>query len=109
MKIHKTNKYTLIKPTETSFTDFFKEFNAKDFEKEHLMIDFLDCFKPSHVEIEQFSKIARTKKEGGTSFILICSSVEIDELEDEDISLVPTLIEAEDILEMDAMERDLGL
>ena len=43
----------------------------------------------------------------GTSFVLVCNEVDIDEVPDE-ICIAPTFEEALDILEMDAIERDLG-
>ena len=55
------------------------------------------------------SKIAAAKKEQGTSFVIVSETIEVDALEDEMLSVVPTLLEAQDILDMDAMERDLGL
>ena len=48
-----------------------------------------------------------TTKENEKSFVLIANTVEIDDFEDETLSVVPTLIEAEDVLEMDEIERDL--
>jgi hypothetical protein len=51
--------------------------------------------------------IAEQKKENGTSFVVIYKTINIDDLPD-NFNIVPTLIEAEDILEMEAMERELG-
>ena len=51
--------------------------------------------------------ISTSRKENGTSFVLICKGIDIDEIPDE-INVVPTFEEAVDILEMDAIERDLG-
>lgn len=59
--------------------------------------------------MDTLAPLAAAKKEAGTSFILVATSIEIDDLEDESLSVVPTLGEAEDTLEMDAIERDLGL
>ena len=39
--------------------------------------------------------------------MLIANSENIDEIPEE-LNMVPTLIEAQDILEMEAIERDLG-
>ena len=41
------------------------------------------------------------------SFVVICNGIDIDDVPDE-INVVPTLQEAEDVLEMEAIERDLG-
>ena len=54
-----------------------------------------------------FLNIASTKKENSTSFVIIVRSLDIDALPEE-INVVPTLQEAEDILEMENIERELG-
>ena len=41
------------------------------------------------------------------SFVVIKSGINIDDFP-ESVNIVPTLQEAEDILEMEAIERDLG-
>jgi hypothetical protein len=51
--------------------------------------------------------IPSTKKENGTSFVIIIKSLDIDALP-EAINVVPTLQEAKDILEMENIERALG-
>ena len=50
--------------------------------------------------------IATDKRENGTSFVLIVTGINIDDVPDE-INVVPTMIEALDTLEMYAIERDL--
>ena len=52
-------------------------------------------------------KIAEQKKENGTSFVVLNSSVNADDF-DENLNIVPTLQEAQDILEMENIERELG-
>ena len=41
------------------------------------------------------------------SFVLVVKGIDADDFPDE-LNIVPTLIEANDILEMDNIERDLG-
>ena len=54
-----------------------------------------------------FLNLSEIHKQNGASFVLICSEINIDAIPDE-INVVPTFTEAIDILEMDAIERDLG-
>jgi hypothetical protein len=51
--------------------------------------------------------LAKNKQEKNTSFVLINAAINLDDLP-EHINIVPTLQEAEDILEMEAIERELG-
>ncbi len=106
MHIDKTAEYTLITPDETSFLSFYDALIKNSLKGEHLIIDFSEKLNPSLKEILSFLNIANDYRENNTSFIIIASGFNIDDIPDE-ISIVPTLTEAIDILEMDAIERDL--
>ena len=109
MIITKTEKYTLLKPDENSVDLFFKSFNIKysKFEGEHLILDFSEKINTKLKDLLLFLELSSQHKENGTSFVLICKGIDIDEIPEE-INVVPTITEAIDILEMDVIERDLG-
>ena len=109
MKIEKKEKYTLISSDENTFQDFYAEFQQQKstFEKEHLVIHLSDTFNTKNIEISSFIDYANHKKENGTSFVIIDTNVIIDDFP-EDFNIAPTLQEAEDILEMEKIERELG-
>ncbi len=77
------------------------------FHNTHVIIEVSESINISEQENLLFLRIARHKKEHGTSFVVVYSNVDIDTVPEE-VNMVPTLIEAEDILEMEAIERDLG-
>lgn len=108
MHIDKKETYTILTPTEKSTTDFYdaltKEIVAlKD---EHILVNFSENFNTEASKILLFLNIANEKRENGTSFVLIITGIDIDDVPDE-INVVPTMIEALDTLEMDVIERDL--
>jgi len=109
MVVTKTNTYTHIKPTEISVGEFFSAFKDlhKEFKTEHLIIDFSDKINIKIKEILLFLKLSLHHRKNGTSFVLVCEGISIDDLPEE-LNVVPTFNEALDILEMDAIERDLG-
>lgn len=109
MIITKTEKYTLIKPAQNSFYDFLNNFKNRyiEFIGQHLIIDFSEKFNIKIEELTLFLNLSVQHKQNGTSFVLICSNVDIDDTPDQ-IAIVPTFTEALDVLEMDAIERDLG-
>ena len=109
MIITKTEKYTHIKPTQNSFCDFLNNFKNRyiEFIDQHLIIDFSEKINIKIEELTLFLKLSVQHKQNGTSFVLICSDIDIDDTPDE-IAIVPTFTEALDILEMDVIERDLG-
>jgi hypothetical protein len=110
MVIKKKENYTLISSDENSFLDFYTSFlkKVKGFDKENLILEIFDETIISKEDYLLFLSISKQKKEKGTSFVIIHSNIDIDDFS-ENINIVPTLIEAEDILEMEAIERELGL
>lgn len=109
MTITKTEKYTLLKPQEGSIKLFFESFknNFSEFEGQHLILDFSEIINTKVKDLLLFLNLSNEHREKSTSFVFIVTGVDIDEIPDE-INVVPTIIEAVDIIEMDAFERDLG-
>ncbi len=109
MIIQNKENYTIILPEENSFTAFYTVFSSQIHEvpTTHLFLNLSDKFHVTADELEVFSAFSEQQKEKGKSFVLITNTVEIDDFEDESLSVVPTLTEAEDVLEMDEIERDL--
>ena len=109
MIITKTKSYTHLKPTQISVDEFFAVFKDryKEFKGEHIIIDFSDKINIEIKEIFLFLKLSVQHKKNGTSFVLVCKGISVDDVPDE-LNVVPTFNEALDILEMDAIERDLG-
>ncbi|PCI34623.1 MAG: hypothetical protein COB60_06070 [Flavobacteriaceae bacterium] len=109
MIITKTTLHTSIDPSENSVQEFHSEFVKKqdEFKNQHLIIDFS---KKNIVTIEElllFLSISSQTKDNGMSFVIVSTDVYMDELPEE-LIVVPTFIEAEDILQMEAIERELG-
>ncbi|MDB4037135.1 hypothetical protein N9473_03575 [Polaribacter sp.] len=109
MQIKEATNYTLISSDEDSFKEFqksvFKRIN--DFDKNHLILQISEELNIDKKDFLLFLKIAEQKKENGTSFVVLNSSVNPDDFA-ENLNIVPTLQEAEDILEMEIIERELG-
>lgn len=109
MQLVKKENYTLITPEGTSVKKFHDALLKKPtlIESEHLIIDFSEKFNITNEEILLFLNMSTVKRKNGTSFVLIVSGIDIDEIPNE-INVVPTIIEAIDVLEMEAIERELG-
>ncbi len=100
LKKQKMN-YKLIKPTN------LKEIISctEKFSTKNIIIDLTEL-ETSLEEIIPFKKIANSKTENDTSFVIINTTINIDKLSDE-INIVPTLQEAIDVIEMDEIMRKL--
>ena len=109
MEISQKENYTYITSNESSFPDFMTAFNAENLAivENHKIIELSDNLNTTLNELCLFLSIAEKHKENGISFVIICTGIDIDKIPDE-INVVPTLHEAEDVLEMEAIERDLG-
>lgn len=109
MTIENKENYVLITSNENSFTEFHNSLvkQIPAFSKDHLIIQISDEIEVKTEDFLLFLSIADQKKENGTSFVVIKTNINVDDFPD-NFNIVPTLIEAQDILEMEAMERELG-
>ena len=109
MQIEKKSTFTLISLNEGSFSNFFTSFLKQEnkLEKENIVVQISDSINTSINDFLLFLSIAKKKKDNGTSFVLINTTIDIDNFPEE-FNIVPTLQEAEDIIEMESIERELG-
>jgi hypothetical protein len=107
MIVEKKENYTLISSDEDSFSDFYTSFFKlqKNRKEEHLVLQISNNINITQEEFSLF--LINIKKEPDKSFVIVYNKVNIDDLP-QNLNIVPTLLEAEDILEMEAMERELG-
>jgi hypothetical protein len=109
MEIIKKKKYTHLKITQNTVENVLnvvKKYHSNN-SNEHLIVEFSDNINIDISDLLLFLKLGKTCRKNGTSFVIIYSDIDVDDVPDE-INIVPTFTEALDILEMDAIERDLG-
>ena len=107
MLIEKKENYTFISSDENSFTEFYTSFleAEKKLKNEHIIIQISkNCTKEN---LLLFIDISTKKKENNTSFVIVNKNISADNFP-EFFNIVPTLQEAEDVIEMEAIERELG-
>ena len=75
---------------------------------DHLILNLFSLNAFSSNDVLEFLDISKKHKNNGKSFVLVTDRVSYDEVPSE-ISLVPTIQEAKDFIEMEEIERDLGL
>ena len=108
MQIENKGNYTLITPIGISTSLFFDIFSEKknDFKKKHIVLDLIQNINTTLEDILLFLDFAIESRKNGTSFVIVSNGISIDDIPDE-ISVIPTIPEAIDLLEMDEIERDL--
>ena len=104
MKVEEREKFTLVS-VDHSFTEYIE--NQKNFDSNHVILKVSDNLNIDKTIISLFLEVATRSKQNGMSFVVIKSGIDIDNFP-ENLNIVPTLQEAEDVLEMEAIERDLG-
>ncbi len=108
MKYISEENYTFVIPEENTSNLFLNALNKEEqlIENQHLIIDFSVFKHTNNEDFLLFLPIATHKLENGTSFVIISEEIDIDDLPDE-LIIVPSKQEAIDIIEMDAISRDL--
>ncbi|MBE7640240.1 ribonuclease Z [Salegentibacter sp. BLCTC] len=110
MKILEKENYILIDPLEAPIVDFVSLLTQRhtEFEKKNLVVNLLAYKNLKKDEVLGFLEISKIHQAQNKSFVLVSNAITIDELP-EDIIMVPTLREAEDLVQMDEIQRDLGI
>lgn len=78
------------------------------FEKYNIVIKLSSLGTINLQDIIEFLRLSNKHRASKQSFVIVTSVVNTNEMPDE-IVVVPTLQEAFDIVEMEEMERDLGI
>ena len=104
MEVSEKDHYTLVKLQESSFDEFEKRFT--EINSNHIIVTLSEDLNMSKKNISFFLETAKIQKINNKSFIVVKNGIDIDNIP-ELLNITPTLGEAEDILEMEAIERDL--
>ncbi len=116
MRINETDAFYGITPSENEissgeegFNLFYNEFlkNNTNFKNVNLILDFSNIINIDLNKILLFSQLSEKHRNNKKSFVIVCEGIEFDKIPDE-IVAVPTFKEAEDIIEIEDIERDLG-
>ncbi|SFD33877.1 ribonuclease Z [Algibacter pectinivorans] len=78
------------------------------YKNNNIIVALTSLDKLSKDDIAEFLDLSKTHKAAKHSFVIVSNKIDIDTVPDE-LVVVPTVVEAHDIIEMEVMERDLGL
>ncbi len=110
MIFDKDGNTSIITQEKVSIIELVKKMHVlyERFKNDNIVI-CLNSLKPIPVsDIVEFLQISNLHRKSGQSFVIVSNMVNLNEMPDE-IVVVPTLQEARDIIEMEEMERDLGI
>ncbi|MGK4567877.1 ribonuclease Z [Flavobacterium sp. 3HN19-14] len=109
MKVETKGHTTTIKDTQGDLTAFLMKLTHehKTFEKHNLIIDITHCKDASVKEVNAFLPLCKAHKKNKKSFVIVVEDFDFNKASDK-LDIVPTKLEAHDIIEMEEIERDLG-
>lgn len=110
MQITEKESYKILKDENGDLAAFADELTKRhsDFKEHNLVIDLLEYKNLSVEELLMFLEIATVHLNEKKSFVIVKDNIEIDKVP-EDLIVAPTLREAEDLINMDELQRELGI
>jgi hypothetical protein len=109
MKVDQKGKTVCIKDTQGDLVLFLMKVTHeyKTFEKYNIIVDVSLHKMPTIKEINGFLPLSKIHKKSRKSFVVVANDIDFNTVSDK-LTVVPTALEAHDIIEMEEIERDLG-
>ncbi|APU70303.1 MAG: ribonuclease Z [Bacteroidota bacterium] len=109
MKFDRKENYVLIAHKGGSITEFISALTKhhEEIEQDNVVVDLSHNPNVTSEHLMGFLEIAELYRTNNRSFVIISDQVSIDDLPEE-LVVVPTSQEAEDMIQMDEIQRDLG-
>ncbi len=108
MIFNKDGSTTIITQEKTTIIEFVQRLENKydELKNDNIIINLFSLKEISLSDINEFLRVLNQHKLSGHSFVIVTDKISYDEVPDE-ITIVPTLQEAYDLVEMEEIERDL--
>lgn len=110
MKVEEKGHTKIIKDTQDDVLGFLVKLEneyAASFQSHNLIIDLSKYKTLAVADVEKFKPLSKAHKTRKKSFVIVAPHINFNEVS-ETLMVVPTLLEAQDMIEMDEIERDLG-
>ena len=110
MIVNSFQNLTEINQEHLSTPEFINKINADFslFSNNNIIVILVSLIPLTRSELSEFLLLSNTHRVNGHSFVIVTNNIDIDSIPEE-LIVVPTLIEAKDVIEMEEMERDLNL
>lgn len=108
MKVETKGHTTTIRDTQGDLVSFLMKVTHeyKTFEKHNIILDISTHADLSVKDINSVLPLSKTHRKAKKSFVIV-ADVDFNNVSDK-LVIVPTILEAHDIIEMEEIERDLG-
>lgn len=109
MKVDQKGHTTIIKDTQNNLEAFVEkvinEYHA--FQGQNLILDVSQDKAISNADLAHFKDLAKNHKKAKKSMVIVTDTVDFNKVPNY-LNVVPSVLEAHDMIEMDEIERDLG-
>lgn len=109
MKVSATGHTTIIKDSKDDLVAFVAKLTPEinTFKSQNLLIDLHHYGAVEVKDILLLQPISKSHKKNKKSFVIVVSATDFNAFPDS-FTVVPSVLEAHDIIEMEEIERDLG-
>lgn len=109
MLFDKRDNITIVTQEKASIVELVKKLGVlyERFKGDNVIVNLTTLTRIPISEIIEFLQISNQHRGNKRSFVIVTDKINFDDLPDE-LVIVPTLQEAQDIIEMEEIERDLG-
>lgn len=110
MKVTVKDKYKILQDDQGDLTGFatYISQNHREYHNDNVIINLLEKDDITNENLLSFLEISNLHRRNKRSFVIVTREIDIDTIPEE-LIVVPTLLEAEDIINMEELERELGL
>lgn len=109
MKVIKKDTYKILQDEKDDVKEFaaYLQDNHNSFKNDNVIVDIIKYGTLKLEELLTFLKLSNQHRQNKKSFVIVNDTINIDRVPEE-IIVVPTMQEAEDIIQMEEIERNLG-
>jgi hypothetical protein len=109
MKVFVNGHTTVLKDTQGDFYFFLDNItNQHDsYKNQNLILDITHDKSITIQSIKAFAELSRLHCKGKKSFVIVAENIDFNAVP-KSLVVVPSVLEAQDIIDMDEIERDLG-
>ncbi len=109
MKVDQKGHTTILKNTQGDCAAFLEKISTQYavFKDQNLILDMTHDKTITLKDIKLFGELSKTHQKAKKSLVLVVDDLDFNEVPSK-MTVVPSLLEAHDIIEMDEIERDLG-
>lgn len=109
MKVTEKEEFKILEDEKEDVKDFasFLKSHHHIFRNDNVVVDILKYGELELEELLMFLDLSNDHRLGKRSFVIANDAINIDNVPEE-LIVVPTLMEAADIIKMEEIERDLG-